>query len=333
MQPHPAIVSTVRDAGPVLDSFVAYHLGIGFERIYLFFDDPDDPSLDRFAKHDRVTAVACDAEVRAAWQRMTRYDELTAHIKSEVMARQILNCELAINKSRQDGIDWIMHIDSDELFLSRTHVDVRELFDQLSASNVTEAIFQNFEAVPEATEIRDYFREVTLFKTNPMIQGKPRFSPSALAAIESNGVRRPEDWFCLYSNGKSAARVDERLLPVGVHRFGRFVNSNEVPSRSAEFADGNLILHYPNCGYENFVTKYQTLGAFADKWFDRDDILPFHREARDVVARGDAAEKRQFYEQRVMLAGVRNRSTLMELGVLERISGPAENLAKQAPAS
>ena len=42
-----AIVTTLRNADAVLDDFIAHHLAAGFEHIFLFFDDPRDPGLER----------------------------------------------------------------------------------------------------------------------------------------------------------------------------------------------------------------------------------------------------------------------------------------------
>ena len=62
-----AIVTTLRDAGPMLDSFVTYHLRNGFARLYLFFDDPADPDLARLAGHPMVSAIAHDEVLRERW--------------------------------------------------------------------------------------------------------------------------------------------------------------------------------------------------------------------------------------------------------------------------
>lgn len=47
-----ALVTTLRGAAPVLDSFIRYHLARGFAHLYLFFDDPDDPALALARRHE-----------------------------------------------------------------------------------------------------------------------------------------------------------------------------------------------------------------------------------------------------------------------------------------
>ncbi len=43
-------------------AFVYYHLNIGVDHHYLFFDDPDDPSINVLAREKRVTCIRCDAD-------------------------------------------------------------------------------------------------------------------------------------------------------------------------------------------------------------------------------------------------------------------------------
>lgn len=39
------IITTVRDPGVRLESFIRYHLALGIAHIYIFFDDPEDPAF------------------------------------------------------------------------------------------------------------------------------------------------------------------------------------------------------------------------------------------------------------------------------------------------
>ena len=161
-----AICTTLRNAGPVLDSFVAYHLAIGFERLYLFFDDPSDPDLPRASLHAAVTAIPNDARLREHWRSLPQYPEQSAFIDSEVMARQVLNTEFAMELARPDGFNWLLHIDADELFYSPLQ-SAAEHFEQVERQQLETVVYLNYEAIPERDEIGDFFREVDLFKVPP----------------------------------------------------------------------------------------------------------------------------------------------------------------------
>ena len=97
-----AIVTTLRNAGAVIDSFVAYHLANGFRHMFLFFDDPRDPDLHRLAANPSVTTIAHDAALHQAWSALPQYAEQSRFVEREVMARQWLNAALAMQMAR-DG--------------------------------------------------------------------------------------------------------------------------------------------------------------------------------------------------------------------------------------
>ncbi len=62
------VCATVRAPADQVLAFVAHHLDLGADRIWLHFDDPDDPALVLAAPLPRVTAVACDdAYWRTSW--------------------------------------------------------------------------------------------------------------------------------------------------------------------------------------------------------------------------------------------------------------------------
>ncbi len=334
MMPRPAIVATVRDAADVLDSFIAYHLTIGFAHIYLFFDDPADPFADTLTGNPSVTAILSTPDIRARWSSLRSFVKYRDHIETEVMARQILNCELAIRMAAEQGFDWILHIDSDELFSCESG-SAPEHFAALDFRGTRNAVYLNFEALPETLEIRDYFREVTLFKVNINQSDGLRFDARQMALLRNAHFADKTFNFQLYSNGKSAARVDAQLVPMTVHDFARVRPDGSLDRAHEICGDSQLILHYPNCGFSRFLRKYRTLGNFGDKWFGVGEIFPFHREARDIVAQGTEqgteAAARHFYQDRVMRNDADDVHLLASNGILKRITGPAELLRKIAP--
>jgi hypothetical protein len=314
-----AIVTTLRDAGSMLESFVAYHLGAGFAHLFLFFDDPADPDLARFARHPKVTAIAHDNRLRESWTTLPEYPGLAGFIDSEVMARQTLNAALAIDMARDKGFDCLLHIDVDELFFP-IKLPVPEHFFEALSQPYDALYYENLEAVPEKPDIKDPFLEVDLFKL------------SSEAGPDNEAVRRilavtpqiPPRRFHFYANGKSAGRLAAPALrPDGVHRFG----GTDV--RRGWSADA-YILHYACCGFDSFWRKYALLGAFADSWLDsidiRSSIGPLHLDARDVVARGDRDAALAFYRQRIAIEDPNIVQALVEHRILVRVPEPRQFL-------
>jgi hypothetical protein len=322
MTSHAAIVTTLRDSAAVIASFVAYHRAIGFDHLFLFFDDPADPALAWAQAQPHVTAIARDGALREAWSKLTRYGENAAHVEREVMARQVLNVEHAMNLARAKGLKWLLHIDADELFYAPGG-DAAAHFAWLDGTAIETVSYANYEAVPETEETGDFFRTVTLFKKPKLLRAPP--SAEAKALIAGTGQLAP-NFFHFYDNGKSAVRLAAAgMLPKGVHRFVR--PGSYASAQSPE----QFILHYACCGFASFRQKYLTLGRFADQWWDKYDITasigPFHLQARDAVMSGDVEQARRFYRERAMIDDPALLADLMRHNLLARLDEPAKILA------
>ncbi|HLM57475.1 MAG TPA: glycosyltransferase family 2 protein [Pyrinomonadaceae bacterium] len=357
--PKVAITTMLKNPDEGFESFLSYHLRTGFAHVFLFFDDPEDPSIARVPADPRFTVVRCDERLRRRWQRtqaFARLDFVREHIEDELIARQTLNAEVALGLALDGGFDWLLYVDTDELFYSPGLAPV-EHFARMSASGVRRVKYLNYEAIPERAHVRDYFREVTLFKVNPQC-----FEGGALGDAHRRllaGLSQiPDKFFYFYQQGKSAVRLCEGIMPVGAHDFllpeeleGRPLLRTEPISPAGEEglsyrlsvdpASGRsfktavsrspLVLHYPCCGFGNFWSRYKTLGGFGDKWFGSQDITarqgPYHTAARDVVASGDARAAEQFYRERNVLEDESVVLRLMEAGLLQRIVEPSRLLS------
>ena len=314
-----AIVTTLKNAGTVLDSFIAYHRAIGFAHLFLFFDDPADPDLSRAAAYPGVTAIPHDAALRERWRALPQYAEQAPFIEREVMARQVLNIALAMELAREHGFDWLLNIDSDELFFSPDQ-SAADHFDALSKQPAETIVYLNYEAMPEKDAIGDFFREVDLFKVPPELNRRP-ITADVVRAVKSTPQVNP-DFFHFYGTGKSAVRLSASgMEPNGVHSFVR--RSGQWQAAESK---RHTILHYACCGFDAFWTKYVTLGRFSDQWWEKYDIAAsigrFHLDARDVVARGDRDAARAFYRERVAMMEKERADALIRLGVLARFPQP-----------
>lgn len=326
----PALVTTLRNVGPSLDSFVAYHLGIGFARLYLFFDDPNDPDLARVAGNNRVTAIRSDAKLQEIWKTLPSWNDQAEHIKTEVMARQVLNAAYAMKLARAAGHNWLLHIDADELFYSPGE-SAAQHFARLDDFDADTILYDNLEGMTETDETPDPFREVTLFKT-AIKTLEDRGQLGQLGALTMDVPQLQGRFFTFYINGKSSVRLSSTYMePAGVHMFG---------SRTAACRGGRtqhqFILHYACCGFENFWMKYKTLGHFSDVWWNHEDIAkaigPFHLRSRDLINMDDRAGALALYRTRQVLTDPVKINRLLATGLMQRITGPSDFLASLKPA-
>lgn len=121
MAGHAAVCSTMKDVCARITSWVRWHLWLGFERLYIFFDDASESEsvdLARRAGGAAVVPLLRDSEaVCAGWSRQASWASLGADADRDVQIRQLLNAQLAMELAREDGLHWLLHLDSDELFL------------------------------------------------------------------------------------------------------------------------------------------------------------------------------------------------------------------------
>ena len=107
----------MRDNASSLDSFICYNLALGFSMLFLYADDPEDEAVVVARRYpaDRVLLRTHDATLREEWRRLPSWGRLQLYAATEVQARQMLNAEHAMQRSLALGLDFLLHVDSDEL--------------------------------------------------------------------------------------------------------------------------------------------------------------------------------------------------------------------------
>lgn len=289
-----AIVTTLKSQGPSLLTFVRYHLGIGFSKIYLMFDDPTDPDQQLVQGIPGVEVIACDQALREKWRSLYKFRQYSEYIDTEVRARQALNAELAMQKALNEGIEWLLHIDSDELYwVPEKSIDPH--LKRLEEMEIVSARYLNFEAIPNTEEVDDYFLEVTKFKKPKKMLTKQGIDIATLWP-------RDRKYFNFYTNGKSMGRVRHDMVPNDVHKWS---SKTEYISVSSFYQP--CILHYSCCGYKYFESKFKKLVengsvgiefgvAVKDKGFSLD------YDSLSAYLNKDEETARQIYRNRVMMA-------------------------------
>src|SRR5258707_6040459 len=113
-----AIAITVKDCKPYLDIFLHHHFSIGFDHIFLFLDDPSSETVNPGINNAKITVIKNDKELQMQWEKLRSYRHFGEFTQTECMARQILNVDVALKMALELKIDWLLHIDIDELFYS-----------------------------------------------------------------------------------------------------------------------------------------------------------------------------------------------------------------------
>ena len=169
-RPRLATATLLRGAPPrTVANFALYYRAIGFDSVYLFFDAPheDGAAMAAVRGMEGVIVIEC---TDAYWkeQRKTNsffkrsssndskhsesYTCSVEHFdKGDVQARQCAAIQDGIERARADGIDWLLHVDIDELWyspLESVQRDGAAAFFAAVHPSVSQLCFLNHEAVP-----------------------------------------------------------------------------------------------------------------------------------------------------------------------------------------
>jgi hypothetical protein len=297
--------------------FVNYHLNIGVDHMYLFFDDPIDPAADEVTRHARVTSVRCDVD---------HWTTNGSPRPPSILERQRVNARAALDLARRAGFDWIAHIDSDELLYATKPLN--ELLAEVS-EDVHALKFPTMEGVVDRFEYDRVFEQISLFKVHPArLGGGLRIDPDERIRLSRDAAefRRRLRWArwlgCAsisedayvrgHVEGKSAVRTNADLRGLSCH--------DPIPASRdtlrASVADGAWLLHFDCRGFASWKEKWRKLNSIAGE-------LSRHRRRQiqrfeAICESGDASRLSPFYKELYFVRPY-DRFILTRLGLLRRL--------------
>lgn len=234
------------------DIWLNYHLNvIKFDHIFLRIENT--PNLKHIInKYPNVSTMYINDNID---NRNSYYDQMNR--QHEFIDTSIKNC---LTKN----IDYIVHIDDDELFmLSNKYTNIQHLFKTIDSKyecihfNNVEAIFPN--------------NKKNCFDTTKFLNC-------------SHGKCKS------YANGKSSGKVSQTLKPLGVHLFHGAtynVNINEA-----------VILHFDSCSYNKWFDKFTNLSNINNDKFNNIPF-PFYKNSIKLLQKNikyNDNESKKLYE-------------------------------------
>jgi hypothetical protein len=120
------------------------------------------------------------------------------------------------------------------------------------------------------------------------------------------------------------------LLPVpfDVHKFlvpngigGWRAPRTLTCTEALDHSDAPCVLHYPSCGFDHWLRKYELLGGFGDHWWGRVPCrIPAHLQSRDVVQSQSRQLREQYYRWRIEGNELGEHAVLAAHGLLTRVT-------------
>ncbi|KAF5729294.1 Elongation defective 1 protein / ELD1 protein isoform 1 [Tripterygium wilfordii] len=232
----------------------------------------------------------------------------------ELFVKQSLNMEMAIIMARDAGMDWILHVDTDELIhpAGAREYSLRQLLLDVP-ENVDMVVFPNYESSVERDDIKDPFGEVSMFKRN-----YDHLPKDTYFGMYKEATRGNPNYFLTYGNGKSAARIQDHLRPNGAHRWHNYMKSpNEVRLEEA------AVLHYTYAKFSDLTSRRNRCGCKPTKEdVKRCFMLEFDRSAFIIASTATEKEMLNWYQEHVVWADKDLNIRLLRKGVLTRIYSP-----------
>ncbi|KAK3039636.1 hypothetical protein RJ639_027227 [Escallonia herrerae] len=232
----------------------------------------------------------------------------------ELFVKQSLNMEMAIVMAREAGMDWIIHLDTDELLhpAGAREYSLRQLLSEVPA-NVDMVVFPNYESSVERDDIKDPFGEVSMFKKNYDHLPKDTYFGNYKEATRGN-----PNYFLTYGNGKSVARIQDHLRPNGAHRWHNYMKTpNEIK------LDEAAVLHYTYPKFSDLTSRRKRCGCKPTKEdVKRCFMLEFDRAAFIIASTATEEEMLRWYREHVVWTDKALNLKLLKKGILTRIYAP-----------
>ncbi|KAI3760695.1 hypothetical protein L1987_51093 [Smallanthus sonchifolius] len=232
----------------------------------------------------------------------------------ELFVKQSLNMEMAIVMAREANMDWILHLDTDELIhpAGTREYSLRKLLSDVP-KHVDMVVFPNYESSVERDDIKDPFSEVSMFKKNYDHLPKDTYFGNYKESTRGN-----PNYFLTYGNGKSAARVQHHLRPNGAHRWHNYMKSPKEIK-----LDEAAVLHYTYTKFSDLTSRRDRCGCKPMK----DDVkrcfmLEFDRSAFIIASTATEEEMLSWYREHVVWTDKTLNMKLMRKGILTRIHAP-----------
>jgi hypothetical protein len=252
-------IFTAKNEELLIGANIAYHRHIGVTDFFLFLDHSTDRTraiAERFPGiHIYENLGLKDLLPYSAARPGLDLELIHRKFAEHNGVRQVLHANMALEMCRVKKIDWLLHVDPDELVcVDSRRVERNGLAEFLAAADpgIGALIFENLELMTTAFDPVCPF-EGRLFKSQAITEEAARGLPKTEVIDPLTTTKVSAGWFWGHTSGKLAARVHPRShFTHFVHRFHTEGAIRTVP----------WLLHYNIASYLHFVSKYHNFRDF-----------------------------------------------------------------------
>eukprot|EP00931_Biecheleriopsis_adriatica_P074239 TRINITY_DN48343_c0_g1_i1.p1 TRINITY_DN48343_c0_g1~~TRINITY_DN48343_c0_g1_i1.p1 ORF type:complete len:498 (+),score=103.80 TRINITY_DN48343_c0_g1_i1:91-1584(+) len=245
---------------PDLLTWLRYHLHhVGVQHVFIKAEESPtiEEAMSQLSSDDRSRVTLWKLEAIDSLQAdlLTAHDSRPQDDYTTLQSRQMTTMARAKEESEKMGIDWLIHIDDDELLYAPQHRKIGDLLANMP-ENFLQAYMPNVEAVYESADVKSCFMETKKVNLNRV-------------AFQS------------YANGKAAVRIGKgEVRPAGPHQW-RDVNNAELNSIHMDkepFGAPVMVVHFESCPFSRWQDKFWELGNTSPDQV-RKIPFPFYRDS------------------------------------------------------
>ncbi|KMZ56529.1 hypothetical protein ZOSMA_94G00550 [Zostera marina] len=322
IHPKICITTTTSDDLQRLLQWVYYHKVIGVVNFFIFVEgvaaEKNTSSVLEAIPGVKVIHKTVDLEKKRAHSNaMNNKTSLSGSFHKTcdhgISTEPPLDVLMAIVMARDAGMDWIIHIDTDELMHPSGSDDysLKKVLTNVP-NDVDMVIFPNYESIIERDDITDPFTEVSLFKRNYEHIAKDYFYSFNKEARHGN-----DRYFLTYTNGRSAARVQDHLHPIGAFRW----NSYAKKTLKEIIMDEAVVLHYTYTTFSDLSSRKDHCSckvSDAERCFSSN----FDRDAFIISSTSNENKMVQWFHQYIVWTDKNIILQLIRHGIMTHITAP-----------
>jgi len=292
--PSLAAVMCVRDEEEFLAANLTYHYAVGVSRVYVFLDRCADATAEIARSFPFARVISAD-----------RDDELT-----QLTCYQIKCANSALNMAREEGIDWLLHIDADEFawgnnlpnmlsrVLARCRFGQESILEQVGSlpaalatirPNTEMVLLRPKEVIPLATKGDTPFWELHYFQDGGTAP-RPMLNPL-------NGEIRQLNKWIGHKKGKSIVRTAADVQPFSSHLWTRKQETAQPRFVELPTERKGCLYHFVITSARHWQAKYRKLAEYPAHWGNGRSVgFPTQcwKEASVVLTERDA---RSYFDQ------------------------------------
>ena len=289
MPPRIALAVTVRDESRLLRANLEYHHHLGVDRAFVYLDEEEDRTSRSVVDLPFVEISQCVPPARFA--DVPGLEAFVDGWQTHLSARQSLNVIDAMSRASEQGCEWLLSIDADELVcLDRQRAEAGALSARLAgvAPEVVTALFPNLEVVQGLAASDLIFGEALHFKRRGASMRREVRDPR-----DGKRVSRPS--FFGHLVGKSAVRLGHPARPQSSHHF---VTPSGEPLEEAVVGE---LLHYYAYDSADWVKRCRSYRGHSDRHVSGQPVVPHKLLWIELVNEAglDSEQLERYYEETI----------------------------------